>query len=148
MLYFSFRESSRQKHKCPFSFCNSNVWVITQQCMVAHVDVLLTKYNAPHTPIWYSNITVMITSFRTDRSGQTVPTQIRLLLEEQSDQGLHRLQFPLHRLDKLLYRKATLFKLQGDYSKFFWCPNFFLRYPDLCLRNSSSFVNWANPFVI
>ena len=31
----------------------------------------------------------MILSFRTVRSGQTVQTQIRLLLEEQSDQGLH-----------------------------------------------------------
>ena len=31
----------------------------------------------------------MILSFRTDRSEQTVQTQIRLLLEEQSDQGLH-----------------------------------------------------------
>ena len=46
--------------------------------------------------------TVMILSFRTDRSGQTVQTQIRLLLEEQSDQGLHCLQFPLHLLDALL----------------------------------------------
>ena len=33
--------------------------------------------------------TVMTLSFRKDRSGQTVQTQIRLLLEEQSDQGLH-----------------------------------------------------------
>ena len=33
--------------------------------------------------------TLMILSFQTDRSGQTVQTQIRLLLEEQSDQGLH-----------------------------------------------------------
>ena len=35
---------------------------------------------------------------------QTAPlqTQIRLLLEEQSDQGLHCLQFPLHLLDALL----------------------------------------------
>ena len=31
----------------------------------------------------------MILNFWTDRSGQTVQTQIRLLLEEQSDQGLH-----------------------------------------------------------
>ena len=38
-------------------------------------------------------------SFRTDRSWQTVQTQIRLLLEEQSDQGLHCLQFPLYLLD-------------------------------------------------
>ena len=40
--------------------------------------------------------TVLVISFRTDRSGQTVQTQIRLLLEEQSDQGLHCLQFHLH----------------------------------------------------
>ena len=36
----------------------------------------------------------MILSFRIDRSRQTVQTQIRLLLEEQSDHGLHCLQFP------------------------------------------------------
>ena len=46
--------------------------------------------------------TVMFLSFRTDRSGQRVQTEIRLLLEEQSDQGLHCLQFPLHLLDALL----------------------------------------------
>ena len=43
--------------------------------------------------------TVMFLSFRTDRSGQTVQTQI---LEEQFDQGLHCLQFPLHLSDALL----------------------------------------------
>ena len=36
--------------------------------------------------------TVMILSFRTDRSEQTAQTQIRLLLPEQSDQGLYCLQ--------------------------------------------------------
>ena len=51
--------------------------------------------------------TVMILSFRTHRPGQTVQTQIRLLLEEQSDQGLHCLPFRLHRLDSLVYGKAT-----------------------------------------
>ena len=45
--------------------------------------------------------TVMTLSFRTDRSGQTVKTQIRLLLEEQSDQGHHCLLFPLHHFDKI-----------------------------------------------
>ena len=35
--------------------------------------------------------TVMIPSFRTDRSWQTVQIQIRLLLKEQSDLCLHRL---------------------------------------------------------
>ena len=46
--------------------------------------------------------TVMFLSFRIYRSGQTVQTQIRLLLQEQSDQGLYCLQFPLHLLDALL----------------------------------------------
>ena len=54
--------------------------------------------------------TVLFLSFRTDRSGQTVQTQIRLLLEEQSDQGLHCLPFRLHRLDSLLCGRATEFK--------------------------------------
>ena len=39
--------------------------------------------------------------------GQTVQTQIILLLEEQSDQGLHCLPFRLHNLDSLLYGGAT-----------------------------------------
>ena len=51
--------------------------------------------------------TLMIISFRTDMPGQTVQTQIRLLLEEQSDQGLHCLPFRLHRLESLLYGRAT-----------------------------------------
>ena len=38
----------------------------------------------------------MILSFRTDWSGQILQTQIRLLLEEQPDQGLHYLQYCLH----------------------------------------------------
>ena len=52
----------------------------------------------------------MILSFRTDRSGQTVQTQIRLFLEEQSDLGLNCLQLHLYLLDALLYGKAFLFK--------------------------------------
>ena len=47
--------------------------------------------------------TVMILCFRTDMPGQTVQTQIRLLL----DQGQHYLPFRLHRLDSLLYGRAT-----------------------------------------
>ena len=43
----------------------------------------------------YPICTIMILSFRTDRSGQKVQTQIRLLIEEQSDQGLHCLSFRL-----------------------------------------------------
>ena len=43
-------------------------------------------------------------------SGQTVETQIRLLLEEQSDQGLHYLPFWLYLIETSLYRKANLLK--------------------------------------
>ena len=49
----------------------------------------------------------MILSFRTDMPGQTVQTQITLLLEEQSDKGLHYLPFRLHCLDSLLYYRDT-----------------------------------------
>ena len=61
----------------------------------------------------------MSLSFRTDKSGQTVQTQIRLLLEEQSDQGLHCLLFYLHLLnfDKTSYSLASLFEFQVDDSK-------------------------------
>ena len=46
----------------------------------------------------------MILSFRTDSFEETVLTQIRLLLKEQPDQGLHCLQISLHLLDTLLSR--------------------------------------------
>ena len=42
----------------------------------------------------WSIITIMILSFRTDRPWQTVQTQIRLLLEVQSDQGLWLFAIP------------------------------------------------------
>ena len=45
--------------------------------------------------------TVMTLSFRTDWSGQTVQTQIRLLPEEQSDQGLHCLIYHLHLFNEI-----------------------------------------------
>ena len=70
---------------------------------MGQVSVSLTLYIQPLSG-WS---TVMILSFRTDRPGQTVQTQIRLLLEEQSDQGLHCFPFRLHRLDSLLYGRAT-----------------------------------------
>ena len=50
------------------------------------------------------SFTVMILSFRTDRSEQTVQSQIRLLPKELSDQGLHCLQFHLHQFDKIPFR--------------------------------------------
>ena len=54
----------------------------------------------------------MILNFLTDRSGQTVQTQIKLLLEEQSDKGLHCLLFHLHVFDKGL---ASLGELQQSF---------------------------------
>ena len=54
--------------------------------------------------------TVMTLCFRTDRSGQTVQTQIRLLLEEQSDQGLHCLLFHVHVFDKIPINLGSLFE--------------------------------------
>ena len=54
--------------------------------------------------------TIMILSFWTNRSGQTVQTQIRLLLEEQSDQGLHCLLFHLYFIDKIPLGLASLFE--------------------------------------
>ena len=50
---------------------------------------------------------VMTLSFRTDRSGQAVQTQIRLLLEEQSDQGLHCLLFHLHHQEVLDHGRTS-----------------------------------------
>ena len=52
----------------------------------------------------------MILNFRTDWSRQTVQTQIRLLLEELSDQGHHCLLSHLHVLDKIPSGLASLFE--------------------------------------
>ena len=55
----------------------------------------------------FKNTTLMILSFR---SRQKVETQIRLLLEEQSDQGLHCLLFHLRLFDKISLGLACLFE--------------------------------------
>ena len=52
----------------------------------------------------------MILSFRTDWSGQIVQTQIRLLLEEHSDQGLHYLQYLMHLVKPLFFRVLGWFQ--------------------------------------
>ena len=49
----------------------------------------------------------------------TLQTQIRLLLEEQSDQGLHCLPF-LHRLDSLLYGKSHILQILEWLQQMFW----------------------------
>ena len=55
--------------------------------------------------------TVIILNIGTDRSEQTVQSQIRLLLMEQSDQGLLCLLFCLHLLNTILHCKIQLFQL-------------------------------------
>ena len=56
-------------------------------------------------------LTVIILNIGTDRSEQTVQTQIRLLLMEQSDQGLLCLLSCLHLLNTILHCKIQLFQL-------------------------------------
>ena len=48
--------------------------------------------------------------FSNRQAWQTVQTQIRLLLEEQFDQGLHCLQFSADLLDKFLYGTTSSFE--------------------------------------
>ena len=93
--------------------CNCLSLILFLDVVLSHCDgVCCSRKNTSKYRITFwkgtvVTITVMILSFRTDRPWQTVQTQIRLLLEEQSDQGLHCLPFRLHPLDSLLYGKAT-----------------------------------------
>ena len=73
----------------------------------------------------------MILSFQTDMPEQTVQTQIRLLLEKQSDQGLNCLPFRLRRLDSLLYGRAIyIVQILEWLQQIFWVSEYLgnLRY--------------------
>ena len=65
----------------------------------------------------------MILNFGTDRSRQTVQTQVRLLLEEQSDQGLRFLLFHLHDFDKIPSGLTSLFEFKVNTAKFLVSKN-------------------------
>ena len=68
------------------NYSDRQVWVYRVDSL-QNRSSLITVYIICHS---FSNFwmhTVMILKFRTDRSGQTVWTQIRGLLEEHSDQG-------------------------------------------------------------
>ena len=105
MVESNLQEQSDQGHTVCHSVCilwihysmvvphSSNFRVFTTNVLGVRIFRKFTVVKKP---------TIIFLSFQTDRSGQTVQTQIRLLLEEQSDQGLHCLQFPLHLLDALL----------------------------------------------
>ena len=77
-----------------------------QKCFQMHHD-LATCANMVDS----DQTTVIILNIGTDRSEQTVQTQIRLLLMEQSDQGLLCLLFCLHLLNTILHCKIQLFQL-------------------------------------
>ena len=49
-------------------------------------------------------ISIKFLNIETDKSDETVQTQIRLLLKEKSDQGLHCLPFDLQLVDVLPYQ--------------------------------------------
>ena len=69
-----------------------------------NVIVLKTRMN-----VHVHEYTIMILSFWSDRSGKIVQTQIRLLLEEQSDQGLHCLLFHSHLFGEIPYGLGFFF---------------------------------------
>ena len=86
--------------------------LIDENVHFQHTSVLvngLVRACKPH-QLQVRTLTIMILSFRTDRSGQTVQIQIRLLLDVQSDLGLHCLLFHLHVFDKIPSGLAFLFE--------------------------------------
>ena len=92
---------------CWFCHAAAQIWDMLHKVLGLHcVSVPYFEIQYWNTIMTYIVYTIMILSFQTDMPGQTVQTQIRLL-EEQSDQGLHCLPFRLHRLDSLLYGRAT-----------------------------------------
>ena len=70
----------------------------------------------------------MIQSFRIDRSRQTVQIQIRLLLEENFDQGLHCLLSICNLFDEIPIGLASFLEFKVDYSKVFWHPKISVLY--------------------
>ena len=88
---------------------------IQQLLYFIHIKFMMTAYVMFHKiipkDIASTLYTVIILNIGTDRSEQTVQTQIRLLLMEQSDLGLPCLLFCLHLLDTILHCKIQLFQL-------------------------------------
>ena len=86
-------------------------------------------------------------------SRQTVQTQIRLLLEEQSDQGLHRLLFNLHLFDEIPLSLSIHMNLRSITGNFLASENLgTLQYPwqiegtDLFIMNQKDFNVAADPY--
>ena len=73
--------------------------------------IKVAEFSPENVSVYFNFVTIIILNIGTDRSEQTVQTQIRLLLMEQSDQGLLCLLFCLHLLSTLLHCKIQLFQL-------------------------------------
>ena len=65
-----------------------DVFVLSDKYNEKRIYIIWNCSNLNHNFFLKYRFSVMILSFRTDRPEQTVQTQIRLLLKEQSDQGL------------------------------------------------------------
>ena len=87
-----------------------SLWLGTTWTQILPVDLQAAQ------PIW---LTVMFLSFRTDRSGQTVQTQIRLLLS-----GSTLFAIPSASFGCITLTKSHLVQLLGWYSKFSGVRNF------------------------
>ena len=90
-------------------FCMYGIWLTLSTAQVVPMVLPLCGFSSCILN-WY---TAIIQSFRTDRSGQTVQTQIRLLLEEQSDQGLHCLLLHLHLFDEIPWELVSFSWILG-----------------------------------
>ena len=76
-----------------------------------HLKYWLKLLNVNQSLCAFMLFAVIILNIGTDRSEQTVQTQIRLLLKEQSDQCLLCLLFCLHLLNAILHCKIQLLHL-------------------------------------
>ena len=74
-----------------------------------HVKIFLSQYIRQNflRAVYHKNLCI-----RTDRTDKTVKTLIRLLLEEQSDQGIHCLSFYLLHLHFILQRRPKLVNIR------------------------------------
>ena len=69
-----------------------------------------------------NNTTMKILCIETDKSKQTVQTQIRLLLREQSDQSLQRLTCVCNIWTLFCFVKTNLFYFGDNYGIYLKCP--------------------------
>ena len=111
MLLFVVRQKSNLFFKLKFCTTRNSFFSMVMYMYDVSGPNKLSLLNQPCIITLEKPTTLMILSFQTDRPEQTVWTQIRLLLEEQSDQGLHSLPFSR-------YHSAASFCEKPHYSNF------------------------------